>query len=636
VALHEYVLGLNLSHDGSACLLKDGQISVAIEKERLTRIKHDGKNDTAVIRYCLEAEGIRSKDLCLIVQNTWQGMFKAGNQWFYGPRILDEAVPVVTVSHHLAHAYGAYGMSGFREAATLVIDNGGNSVDECVDLAGAHLSNQPPPGLEPLYCEVDSYYAFAPGSLRTIHKTLSPIGQNRKPYPMLPRPMMHSIGGLYMAVSMYVFNGMDDPGKLMGLAPYGRPGVYDFEMFALKEGCVSIRYDWMDRFTRPARSYQEFKQNFQYYADIAHWTQREVERAIMYVVNSRYETWPAENLCYCGGVALNAVANRLVVSQGPFRDVYFQPAAGDNGAAIGCAYYGWIEVLKREHSKRTPSVFLGKQSAADRIEKAIAGASGISVEDRRADRMQRAAELLAAGKIVGWFQGGCEFGPRALGNRSILADPRRREIPAFINRDVKRREEFRPFAPAVLAEDASHFFDCSYLSPYMILVAPVRPEWRDKLCAVVHVDGSARLQTVTEEFNPSFYALLKVFKICTGIGVLLNTSLNRRGQPIVETPEEALELLVNSGLDTLIIENWVVEKVPALQADTARATAPGRETAPLRGLALNEPSLSPRPQRNWNSTGHYVWSRLAAGESCVGNRGAPEHKVQLAAIASRT
>jgi carbamoyltransferase len=557
-----YVLGTSLSHDGSACLLKNGELCVAIEKERVTRVKHDGYNDTAAIEYCLHAAGISMTDISLVVQNTWEGMFERGNHWFRGPRILDPGIPVVTISHHLAHAYSAFATSPFEEANILVLDNGGNSLDECIDLEGATIPVRPAPELRPLYSEVDSYYSLAHGDLRTIYKDFSPPGIMRKPYFMFPRPMMHSIGGLYLAVSVYIFRGMDDPGKLMGLAPYGRPGVYDFPMFDLRDNRVFVRYDWQQRFNSPCGDQEQFKAGFQYYADIAWWTQKEVERAILYLVQSRFNAKGGRNLCYSGGVALNAVANRRILVDGPFEKVYIQPAAGDNGVSIGCAYYGWLTELKRERVMHGGSTYFGMGYQDEDVDAAVVKANASHLVQQTQDHIGCAAELLAKGKVVAWFQGGAEFGPRSLGNRSILADPRRPGVREFINKGIKNREDFRPFAPSVLIEDTQIYFDCDFESPHMILVALVLPQWRKVLSSVVHLDNTSRIHTVVQEMNPSYYRLLQNFKELTGIGVLLNTSLNKRGMPIVETPYEALALFLHSELDALILNGRLLCKSP--------------------------------------------------------------------------
>ena len=357
---HTYVLGTGLAHDGSACLLKDGRISVAIEKERVTRHKHDGGNDTDAILYCLEAEGIGLDDLTLVVQNANFGLLKQGNNWWRGRRLFHERVPVVSISHHLAHAYSAVGTAPFDEAAVLIIDGCGSGMDDCLDLEGAVVPEQPPAALRHLFYEKDSYYVFKDNRVTPVYKDFSPWGLSLKDYPMCPNTTQHSIGGMYLAASMYVFSGFEDPGKLMGLAPYGRPGVYDFEIFDLRDGRAFVRYDWMERFRKPGRDYEQFKRDFQYYADIAYWMQREVERAVLYVARHRHTLAPSRNLAYAGGVALNAVANRRLLTETSFENVYIQPAAGDNGLAVGCAYYGWMEVLGRERVRHTGTMSLGR------------------------------------------------------------------------------------------------------------------------------------------------------------------------------------------------------------------------------------------------------------------------------------
>lgn len=690
-----YVLGTGLSHDGSACLLRDGQVAVAIEKERITRVKHDGGNDTAAIRYCLETEGIAVEDLALIVQNGLFGDFSRGNSYFNGPRLLrdDLPVPVVTISHHLAHAYSAIGMCPFPEAAVLVIDGCGNTLEECTDLQGFAPPSTVDDDARHLYFEKDSYYLWRGGRLQTVFKDFSPwTNLFVRTSPMtLNNVTKHSIGGVYAAASDYCVRGTADLGKLMGLAPYGRDGVFKERIFELREGRMFVNPDWMRGFDRPARTADDFKRDFQYYADIAYWVQREVERALLYLVQARYEMCPASSLAYAGGVALNAVANARILQASKFRQIYMVPAAGDNGISLGCAFYGWLEVLGRERILHSGSTCFGRgygsqgvtaalrsvdemaapppeSGPADSTEKfesllwslqkgldpgvasawstrlrwEVAGMATFATEVREgrlrvsrnaagpvtavirgdaatftrifrgllhparavelgrlqctnldallyfyngidwkavvpeqvaalpmgdfcwrpnSDPAGAAAQLLADGKVIAWFQGGSEFGPRALGRRSILADPRKPGVVDLVNVRVKRREEFRPFAPSVLLEDASAYFECDFESPYMILVAQVREPWRETLRSVVHRDGSARIQTVTPDWNPRYYELLTAFKRLTGLPVLLNTSFNRKGMPIVETPAEAINFFREAdGLDALVIEDFVLER----------------------------------------------------------------------------
>ncbi len=683
-----YVLGTGLSHDGSACLLKDGEIVVAIEKERITRRKHDGGNDSDAIQYCLDTAGISLSDVALVVQNELYGMFEWGNSEYLGePRLFrdDVGVPIVTISHHLAHAYNAVGMAPFDEMAILVIDGCGCAYDDAIDKEGTVFPPSVSPDLAHLYFEKESFYVYKHGRITPVLKDFSEIGLVLKSHALYP-PVKHSLGHVYGNVSKYCFGDANDLGKLMGLAPYGRAGIYDFEIFECKDGRVFVRHDWMRRFRKPAASPTEFKANFQYYADLAYWTQKELERALLYIVRCRREMANGiPNFAFTGGVALNAVANALIEHDSGFEKFFFTPAAGDNGLAIGCAYYGWLEVLKRERARHSGSSCFGRIYSTDNIAGTIApfvvpqaighpevaadicralgagarplkagqnaifsfkigdlgtfslhiNGESVQVLVKGADRpdarfscglaeiakvlnsggnlkslladggvrhignLERflacfdfkkaqisfrtaleskqvrdcvpqysrsatvaadAADLLADGKVIGWFQGGSEFGPRALGRRSILADPGKPGVRDFINSKIKFREDFRPFAPSVLREDVSQYFDYTGESPYMIVVAKVKPAWRERLVNVVHEDDSARIQTVTPEWNPLYYDLLREYKRRSGVSVLLNTSFNRRRMPIVETPADALSFFYECALDALIIGDHIVTK----------------------------------------------------------------------------
>lgn len=557
-----YVLGVGLSHNGSACLLKDGEIAVAIEKERLTKVKNDGGNDSFAIAYCLNAAGIGWDEIALVVQNANFGGFAYGDGWYRGMRSIPPDKPVVTISHHLAHASSAFFLSPFDEAAVLVVDGCGNAFEDCTDLAGAILPEQPVGDMASLWFEKDSYYAASGSGLLSRFKDFSPFGRFQCDYPMHPDTTRHSIGGVYAGASRYMFGGTSDLGKLMGLAPYGRPGACQHRIFDIRDGRVFVDYEWMSAFRDRRTSDEDFRLRFQYFADVARMVQAEIECALVELARARYEVHPSPNLCLAGGVALNAVANTRILNDTPFERVFVPPAADDSGLAIGCAYYGWQTVLGRERTPHGGSPFLGRSYETDaaQIERAIQAVGEDAVVTRPDDLASAMAEALAEGKTLAWCRGGAEFGPRALGHRSILADPRRPELRDYINSRIKFREDFRPFAPAVLAEDAETYFELDRDSPYMLFVVPVREPWRERIGAVVHVDGTARVQTVRQEADPDFHALLSAFRARTGIGVLLNTSLNRRGQPIVETPVEAAELFRDTGLHGLVVGPYLVLK----------------------------------------------------------------------------
>lgn len=559
-----YVLGVGLSHNGAACLLRDGRIAVAIEKERLTKIKNDGGNDTFAITYCLNAAGIGWDEVALVVQNANFGSFAYGNRWYRGPRDIPDGVPVVTISHHLAHACSAFFLSPFDEAAVLTVDGCGNAFEDCMDLDGAVLPERPLGDMAALWFEKDSYYAATGTGMHTVFKDFSPFGRIHCDYPIDPDTTRHSIGGVYAGASRYMFGSTGDLGKLMGLAPYGRPGAFKHSIFDIREGRVFVDGGWMMDFRERMQSSGDFKARFQYFADIARMVQSEVERALLELVRSRYARHPARNLCFAGGVALNAVANTRILRETAFEHMFVPPAADDSGLAIGCAYYGWHCVLERGRVRHGGTPFLGRSYDEDpsQIERAM-GMMGEGVTiSRPTDLVSAMADALADGKTLAWCRAGAEFGPRALGHRSILADPRRPDLRDYINQQVKFREDFRPFAPAVRAEEAHTYFDLDCDSPYMLFVVPVREAWRDRIGAVVHVDGTARVQTVHRGADETFHALLGAFQERTGIGILLNTSLNRRGQPIVETPVEAVQLFRDTGLHALVIGPYFVIKAP--------------------------------------------------------------------------
>jgi carbamoyltransferase len=580
-----WVLGTHTSHDGSACLLRDGEIAVAIAKERLTRRKHDGgDDDDDAVRYCLDAAGIGVRDLDLVVQNDNFHGFETPR---LRGRLVDEARRVVTISHHLAHAHSAVATAPFADAAVLVVDGCGSPFSRCADLAGADVPEPPPPRFAHLACEKDSFYALDGGDVVPLVKDFSEWQDPGAPA-VSTSTTRHSIGGVYLAASAYAFRGLDDPGKLMGLAPYGRAGRVEGEIFDLRDGRVLVREGWAAPLDRPARSRADFEADRAHYADVAAWVQREVERALLYLVADRHARHRSPRLCYAGGVALNAVANRVLLDRGPFEDIYVQPAAGDDGVSIGCADYGWTVVLGRPRRRHGGSACFGRPYGRAEVDAAVARRSASVRRSEPRDAVEAAADALVAGKVVGWFRGGSEFGPRALGHRSILALPGTAEVRDRVNARVKRREDFRPFAPSVPADAAAEWFEQDRPTPYMTFVAPARAEARGRIPAVVHVDGTARVQTVDGTFDARFLALHRRVAERTGVPVLLNTSLNRRGMPIVETPDEAIDLFLESALDVLVLDDVVLEKTGAAGED-----APGYD-ATVEALRLRLGTLPAR------------------------------------------
>ncbi|CNB81763.1 putative transferase [Yersinia frederiksenii] len=559
-----YILGTALSHDGSTCLMKDGKIIFAVEKERISRIKHDGFNDNMTIQYCLDAAGIEYSDLTLIVeQNSHNPLFSEKLEYRKN-RVLPSMVPVVTLSHHLAHAYSAIGTSPFDDMGIVVIDGHGGSLDNCNDLSeGVYGTNNIHINNRYRYWETCSYYVYQNGKITPIFKDFSRWvnRKDRKEYPAATWEIENSIGEFYEGIALYIFGELDCAGKLMGLAPYGRPDIIDWQPFFFNSGKVILRNDWWINIDPQLNSHPtHFHDNFQYYADLAWWAQTKLEEALFYLFNYYYQLYPMANFAYAGGVALNATANEKLINGCEFEHLYIQPAAGDNGLSIGCCYYGWLEVLKKGRTRHCGSTFFGKNyndiSVLTELEKYKERIEYIYDDEIET----RAAESIAAGHVIAWFQGESEFGPRALGNRSILADPRNPQMKDHINANVKFREDFRPFAPAVLHEKVHDYFNLTHDSDYMLFIAYVKEQYRADLPSIVHIDGSARVQTVKQHLNKKFHKLITAFFDKTGIPILLNTSLNTKGMPIVETPADAIHLFLNCGLDYLFINNYKISK----------------------------------------------------------------------------
>lgn len=560
-----YILGTGLSHNGSTVLLKDGKICVAIEKERITRVKHDGGNDTAAIQYCLEAENITLDDISLVVQS--ENFSIPSRDLFKGKRLFSEksSPEIISISHHLAHAYSAIGTSPFTECTVMVIDGCGSPLEQFLALNPEEKDTVPAHYLtaNEMLCEKDSFYYYDGTELRTIYKDFSPMAETKENHLKLPTTR-HSIGGFYAAVSHYVFGNMDDVGKLMGLAPYGKSGVFNMEAFYFDNQNLYVSENWKTFLKNPSKGYEYFKEHFTYYADVAKWAQEQVENAVLKCIANRYSLFTHPNLCYSGGVALNAVANAKLQDIQLAQNIYLEPAAADNGLALGCAFYGWLHHLKMPKISHNESTCFGKKYTEDDIQKAIEEMhytnfkiNHFQLED---ELLRYCASNLNSGKTIAWFHAESEFGPRALGRRSILAHPGIKGMKEHINRNIKFREDFRPFAPAVLEEKVSKYFEKARNSPYMILVDKTREEYFEILENTTHKDGSARVQTVNKKWNERFYKLIEYFEKESGISVLLNTSLNRRGMPMVETPEQAIALFEQTALDILVLENFVIEK----------------------------------------------------------------------------
>ncbi|MCA9973763.1 MAG: nodulation protein, partial [Anaerolineales bacterium] len=571
-----YTLGINAAyHDPAACLVKDGQVVAAVEEERFTRIKH-GKRPIPfstyqlpfhAIHYCLEAAGIRLADVDHLAyaydpflllgkhrhdatitlplepsahplpaewEAVWDPLFLSSI--VNAPRHLVGGVPHYLqsrfhgfelngrsqwhfVEHHLAHAASAFHASPFDRAAVMTLDGRGE--------------------------RATTTYSLGTGS------DLQRIGQVDMP---------HSLGLLYERVTAYLgFLTSSDEYKVMALASYGKPThLPAFEEIVRVEadGCYTVGPLQLEERFGPARRRGEPLE--QRHFDVAHALQKTVETAVLQLAHWLHAETGSDNLCMAGGVALNCVMNGRLRDEGPFKQIWIQPAAGDAGTALGAAL--WIDSRQRPNAARRyrmDHAFLGPAYDDAEIEAFL---QWCRLPYRRLDDVAaETADLLAANKIVGWFQGRLEFGPRALGARSILASPIPADMQDRLN-DIKDREDFRPVAPVVLEEEAASWFVNAGPSPYMLFVYDVRPEVADRIPAVRHVDGTARIQTVNRAQHPLYYDLLRAFQARTGVPVLVNTSLNTRGEPIVCTPRDVVECFWSSPLDAQVIGSFLLEK----------------------------------------------------------------------------
>jgi len=546
-------LGLGGSnHDYAACIVRDGKVAVAIEEERLSGNKYAVGDNSLFLRsrkYCLSSLEIDLDQVDTIVADD---TLMPGAYFPFRERIR-------LINHHLAHACSAFYPSGFESAALLIVDGAGSLIE----------------GRDAV--ETLTYAQGSGNDIAVIGKVL---GGNWVSDGLSARRVYqagesdNSLGFLYSAVSralgFSVVGNADyaitEDGKTMGLAPYGTEryckALLEFVQFG-ENGTFSInmRNDGVVAFAQSVMAGKTGDAWLEPAADLAYAVQHVLEEALVHCAEHLFEATREENLCLAGGVALNCVANGKLLGRTPFKRYFIQPAAGDAGNAIGCALYGYYRIQGQPRSSprdvKLTTAYLGSAYSDAQIEAALVATA---TPYRRLDSAAKtAAAAISRGCIIGWFQGGSEFGPRALGHRSMLADARDRDMRDTINHRIKRREWFRPFAPAVLEEHASEFFALDQESPFMLLAVDVREDKRDIIPSVVHVDGTARVQTVSKA-NGEFRELLEAFHDLTGVPVVLNTSLNGRGQPIVETPEMAVGLLKDLDIDALFVGPFVATK----------------------------------------------------------------------------
>jgi len=583
------ILGISaFYHDSAACLVRDGEITAAAQEERFTRKKHDASFPQKAVEFCLQQGGIQTSDLDYVgfydkpfvkferILETYLSIAPKGLRQYLSAmpvwlkdklwtranirKDLDYKGPVLFAEHHESHASSAFFPSPFQEAAILTMDGVG-------EWATSSIAQGKDNKIE---------------LLRELH------------FP-------HSLGLLYSAFTYYLgFKVNSGEYKVMGLAPYGEPKYADLILDRLidlkQDGSFRMDMEYFDYlggmtmtndkfasvFGHPAR--QSETQLTQKEMDIAASLQKVTEEIMIKMARHIRELTGMKNLCLAGGVALNCVGNGKILKEKIFDRVWVQPAAGDAGGALGVALSIWHQMLGNERlangKDSMRGAFLGPKFEEDEIRQFLDG-QGIPYKYYDDPQLAPAVvEDLQAGKIVGLFQGPMEFGPRALGGRSIIGDPRNSKMQSTMNLKIKYRESFRPFAPAVLAEKVQEWFEIDTESPYMLMVAGVREDKRipmteeqkklfgidllniprSQIPAITHVDYSARIQTVHAETNPRFYELIREFEKATQCAVLINTSFNVRGEPIVCTPEQAYRCFMRTEMDTLVLENFVLDK----------------------------------------------------------------------------
>ncbi len=584
------ILGISaFYHDSAACLVQDGKIVSAAQEERFSRKKHDHSFPENSINYCLENSNLKAEDLDYIVfydkpllkferiLETYLAyapcgivsFMKALPLWIKDKLWIKDLIyqkcnfskEVLFIKHHLSHAASAFFPSPYQKAAFLTLDGVG-------EWATA---------------------SFGVGD-----------GNNIKILEELNFP--HSLGLLYSAFTYYLgFKVNSGEYKIMGLAPYGEPKYYELILDKLmdlkQDGSFKLNMKYFNYCTGLTMINRKFEKLFGQkvrkpnsaitpeHINLASSLQKVTEEVILRMVRYVYEKTKCSNLCLAGGVALNCVANGKVLKQGPFKNLWIQPASGDAGGALGAALFIWYQYLANKRLADGVKDFqqgslLGPKYGNDYISSYLEqkGIHYVFVNDD--EMLSKVADLIVKGEVVGWFQGRMEFGPRALGSRSIIADARIAKMQSIINRKVKFRESFRPFAPAVLEEKVSELFDIEQKSPYMLLVAKINESIsrrcseeeknfsgfqklkvaRSKIPSVTHVDYSSRIQSVSEESNPLFYELIKIFYDKTGCPAIINTSFNVKDEPIVCTPEEAYNCFEKTGLDSLVMGNFLIEK----------------------------------------------------------------------------
>ena len=533
------ILGISCGHDANVCIVNDEKILVHLEKERFTRRKRDVGKVDELIRIALEVAELQFGDIDIVASSVpvweqyghscevvsgeiYESLFDYSH---HKVRLFDRELPAVFVPHHVGHMAYAYYLSGFESADIISVDAFGNFTATAIGV----------------------------GEGQELHPR----------YDLYPS----NIGSLWCIVSRHIFGSLFDAGKTMGLAPYGQPSYLELLKRRYKKhraGWPILDDPWVDNEAFPILS--ELSDDI----EIMHPVARDMAASVQALTNEIMLEYAQEtrrqngnrNLCLAGGVALNGISNELIDGSGLYDKVFVGPATNDAGLSIGFALYALHHILGKPKQEYADCVYLSKDYDHKEFKNALNQYRDLLNIDNlpRSEVTSVTADLLIEGAIVGWFQGRAESGPRALGHRSILCNPAIDGMKDHLNIRVKHRESFRPFAPSVIGDAKERYFELHSESPYMLRIVPVKPNYHSVIPAVVHVDGSSRPQTVEKEENPLYYDLLRHVGEKTGSPILLNTSFNVRGEPIVESPEDAVKCFLSSEIDYLVMDNLLISK----------------------------------------------------------------------------
>ena len=538
------MLGVNAAHDAAACVISGGRLRIAIAEERLTRRKHQAGSPRRAIDYCLKGAGLAGlEEVDCVAINEFPPVDLPGDLRRQGYR----GELLINPSHHLLHAHYAAAACGRPDTAILVVDGSGYPFAEHSRHDSPLLG--PPPRFADMW-ESESSFALRSGKLDLVERRWG-LWDAQSPFLRFP-----SLGHMFSMASQYIFSQWVDAGKTMGLAPLGDAAGVPGEIVSLAGEEMTVDTEWVLRLPRRSDRPAHLDQTCR---DVAAKVQSELERAMLWLAGRLHEKTGLAHLCISGGVALNSVANARLRRDSPFEGMFVTPAAGDSGVAIGAAIYGHAELTGELPLWSAYSDFLGASYAIDDVERATDGVGARARLSRTPNPAAIAAEDIADGRVIGWVEGRSELGPRALGHRSILCDPRVESIRDHLNEHVKFREPFRPYAAAVLEEHAGEYFEVEWIDRFMLSVVQIRPQYRERLPSICHVDGSCRVQTVPPG-SDGFRRLLEAFFEATGLPLVLNTSLNVRGEPMVETPEDAIRCFLGTNIDLLYLDGRRIEK----------------------------------------------------------------------------